>query len=124
MGGDRLGLHQAVALDDAEDDDLAGRAPAALAFPSAAEGGFVAFEAALERPAQLLRMGHRRSDQPVEPFRRRAARHQREALAVDRHAPDEALDQFRLHAAVEAGGVPQRSQSPALPAAAAFQTAV
>jgi hypothetical protein len=35
-----------------------------------------------------------------------AAHHQRKALPVDRHARDEALDQFRLHAAVEAGGRP------------------
>src|SRR5690606_40501475 len=47
VGGDRLGLHQAVALDDAEDDDLAGRAPAALALAGTAKGGLVAFEIAL-----------------------------------------------------------------------------
>jgi len=106
MHRDRLGLHQTVALDDAEDDHLAGSAPAALALASAAEGCFIAFEAAFERLPKMLRMRHRQPDQAIEPLRRRPAGHQREALPIDRDAPHEPLHQPRLHPAIEPAGIP------------------
>ncbi len=62
MRRDRLSLRQPVGLDETEHDNLASRTYLA----NAAEGGFVAFEAAVERLAQLHVTRHRQPDQPVE----------------------------------------------------------
>jgi len=96
-------LDLAVALDDAEDDNLARCTPAPCAFSSATKSGFIAFQLALKRLAQLLGIGAAGTQQTIEALGRRPRGHTPKALAVDRDTQCEPLRQTVPGAIVQAG---------------------
>lgn len=90
---DRCNLDGAIALENAEHDDLPGRTPATFARAVPAEGSLIEFQLPLERLTQVFRVGIGCSGEAVESLGCRCTDLDSEPQPIDRNAKDEALKQ-------------------------------
>ena len=92
----RKHAHLAVALQDPQHDDFAGRSPTPLPPPDPANRGLVALDHAAEGFAKFFDIRAASAGQSIETLDRGSARRSPESLPVDRNSQDEHLQQPTL----------------------------
>ena len=103
---DREYPHQAVAFEDAEDNDFAGSAPTSFTRSVAAKHRLIALNCTIERLGAFFGMAEHLAYHAIESFNRRRACQSMKAKAVRRHAQDEVINKPPL------GGLAQARSSP------------
>ena len=121
---DREDADLALALQDAQHDDLARRAPAAPARPIATKHGFVAFEGARQRVAAVLVNGQHRANEPEVALEGRLRRGAAKPQPVDGHPQDEIFQHAPLGAFRQPEQVPHRRAAVSMMAAPTLEPAI
>jgi len=120
----REDLDLPVALQDPQDEDLAGSAPTALAPPDPAKHGLVALDRSLEGVPQFFLARATRAHQTIESLDRSNAGRRPEPLPIHRHAQDEQLQQATLRRCRKSTAVPGGRPGVPTPAFPAFEPAI
>ena len=121
---DREDSDLAIALEHAQDDDLAGGTPAPLPRPLSAKRRLIAFHGSMKRLPALLLVGEHRADEPEKALDGRRRRQAPKANPIAGHAEDEILDQLALRGSRQAAGFPDRRPSIVPATAATLETPV
>lgn len=121
---DRKCPDQSVALKQAENDHLAGRAPASFALAMPAKHGLVAFDRPLKRIPAILLKGTAGTNQTVKTLNGRSRCQTPEAHPVDRNTKGEQFHQSGFGSVGKTTAFPDRFDSKPGRTATTFQTTV
>ncbi len=116
--------HLTIPLQNTEHDHLAAGSPATLAFPTAANHGFVQFQVAVKGFHALLIQGHNHPTAAVESIQSRTAGHTMKAEPIYRNTQAKIIQDLALGSLADAETLPDGSDRVPVTTPAALATAI